>query len=186
MEGEPGEAMFFVKSGKVKISKQSQDGREQILHLLKDGDVFAEVVLMGNADYPATAQVLEDTTVGMIRKRDFLDFIKEQPKVTMNLLRIMSLRLRQANQTMSDLASQNTNSRVARLLLTLAKDHGHKAEDSYIIDLPVSRTEMANMIGTSRETVTRVLSSLKKDQIIDIKKNKIYVFDEEALEEYGR
>jgi CRP/FNR family transcriptional regulator, cyclic AMP receptor protein len=185
LEDEPGEAMFFVKEGKVKISKQSQDGREQILHLLKNGDIFAEVVMMEYSTYPATAQVLEDTTVGMLRKNDFFNFIQKQPKISLNLLKIMSKKMRNAFDLMSDLASKNTNSRVARLLLTLAKDHGEKNQTGYVIDLPVSRTEMANMIGTSRETVTRALSQIKQEGFIEIKKNKIYILDEEALEEWG-
>lgn len=181
MEGEPGEALYFVISGKVKISKMTEDGREQILHILQAGDVFAEVVLIDRGPYPATAEVLETGQVGMLLNDDVENLIRSTPDIAIKLLRIVSKRLRLAQIQVRDLALKDTYGRLAGMLLMLGKEHGEECLEGTKIDLPLSRQELANLIGTTRETVTRILGDFKKYKCIDLDKQAITIIDQEKL-----
>lgn len=184
MEGEPGEALYFLLSGKVKISKLSSDGREQILHILQAGDIFAEVVLIDRGVYPATAEVIEEAQVAMLRNDDVENLIRSNPDIALKILKVMSKRLRQAQMQVRDLALKDTYGRLASMLLILARDHGCPCEGGTKIDLSLSRQELANLIGTSRETVTRILSDLKRSKVIDIDKQEIVIIDEQKLKSW--
>lgn len=181
MEGEPGEALYFIVTGKVKISKATKDGREQILHILQPGDVFAEVVLMDGGPYPATAEVIESGQIGMLVNADVENLIRTNSEIAVKLLKILSKRLRLAQIQVRDLALKDTYGRLASMLLMLGKDHGEETADGVKIDLPLNRQELANLIGTTRETVTRVLGDFKKYKCIDLDKQAIIITNEDKL-----
>jgi CRP/FNR family transcriptional regulator len=177
MEGEPGEAFFFIKSGMVKISKLSSDGREHILHILNGGHVFAEVTLFNKAVYPATAEVLEDAEIGMIKNGDLERFIMENPAISLHLIKYLNKRLIEAQTKVRDLALYDTYARTAQALVKLAEDYGRKTGRGTELDLGISRQELANIVGTTRETVIRALASFKKERSIDVDKNSIVILD---------
>jgi len=127
MEGEPGEAFFYIKSGLVKISKLSRDGREHILHVLNEGHVFAEVTLFSNTEYPATAEVLEDAEIGIIKNEDLEKVIKENPDLSLQLIKYLNKRLVEAHMKIRNLALYDTYERTAQALVKLAEDYGRKA-----------------------------------------------------------
>lgn len=181
MEGEPGEALYFVITGKVKISKMTEDGREQILHILQPGDVFAEVVLIDRGPYPATAETIEAGQIGLLMNDDVENLIRSTPDIAIKLLRLMSKRLRMAQIQVRDLALKDTYGRLASMLLMLGKDHGEETPDGMKIDLPLSRQELANLIGTTRETVTRILGDFKKFKCIELEKQAIILLNEDKL-----
>lgn len=181
MEGEPGEALYFVISGKVKISKTTEDGREQILHLLQHGDVFAEVVLIDGGPYPATAEVIETAQIGMLMNKDVENLIRSNADIAIKLLKIMSKRLRLAQRQVRDLALKDTYGRLAGMLLMLGTEHGKETEEGIRIELPLSRQELANLIGTTRETVTRILGDFKKYKCIELEKQAIILIDRAKL-----
>lgn len=166
MEDEPGEAIFFLKSGLVKVTKQDDDGREYILHYVNPGDVFAEVVLFDAGGYPATAEVVEDAEVGLIRNKDMDRVLVNNPGIALELLKIMAKRLRNAQQQIMELALKDTTRRLAGLLLKLADGHGVRAGDGVQICLPLTNQELANLVGTSRETVNRILSELRRKKAV--------------------
>ncbi|MCF6096287.1 Crp/Fnr family transcriptional regulator [Thermovorax subterraneus] len=180
-EGDPGEAVYFVKSGKVKVYKGDDEGREYILHIFGEGDVFAEVVLLGGGTYPATAEAVEDSVVGFIKNDDLESFIKKSPDLAIKIIRIMAARLRDSQEKIKDLALKDTYDRTACMLHKISLDYGQRTSRGIEIDLPVTRQELAALVGTSRETVTRILSQMKKDGIIDIDRQKIIVLDERKL-----
>lgn len=180
-EGDPGDGVYFVKSGQVKITKTSEEGGEQILHLLGPGDIFGEVVLFDGGDFPATAQTIVDCQIGMIRNQDMESFIRGNPEVALKFLKVMSQRLRAAQVKIKNLALQDTLRRTIGMLLHLAQEHGQKTAEGVEINLPLNRQELANMVGTSRETVTRILSRLNKENLIILDKHKIVILDEEEL-----
>ncbi|MBU7008373.1 Crp/Fnr family transcriptional regulator [Phosphitispora fastidiosa] len=181
LEGEPGEALFFVISGKVKISMMTEDGREQILHILQHGDVFAEVVLIDRGPYPASAEVIETGQIGMLMNDDLENYLRTNPDLALKVLRLMSKRLRLAQIQVRDLALKDTYGRLASMLLMLAKDHGEDGPSGITIDLPLGRQELANLIGTTRETVTRILGDFKKNKCIELDKQAITIIDEAKL-----
>lgn len=182
-EGEPGEAFFFLKSGRVKISKISPEGAEQILKLLEPGTVFAEVVLFTDESYPATARVMDDAKVGMIRKKDFEQLIMGHPELAIRLLKLLNARLREAQIKVKEMGLLDTHSRTASLLLRLAETYGVEDADGVIhFELNLNRQDLASMIGTTRETVTRVFSKFRKMGIIDLKGDEVIILEREELE----
>jgi len=182
MEGEPGEAIYFLKSGRVKITKQSEDGREHILHFINPGEVFAEVVLFDDKGYPATAEVIENAEVGLIKNRDMEKIILNNSGLALIMLKIMARRLRLSQQQINELALMDATRRLAATLLQLAKQHGVQQPDKSLkIDLTLTNQELANLIGTSRETANRILSDFRRQKIIALKKQYIFILDNQKL-----
>ncbi|HWQ30061.1 MAG TPA: Crp/Fnr family transcriptional regulator [Negativicutes bacterium] len=184
MEGEPGEAFFYVRSGLVKISKLSGDGREHILHILNEGHIFAEVTLFSKTEYPATAEVLEDAEIGIIKNADLEKLIMENPGLALQLIKYLNKRLVEAHMKIRNLALYDTYGRTAQALLKLAEDYGKKSSKGIELDLNISRQELANIVGTTRETVIRALMAFKKEHSIDIDKNTITIIDPERIAEW--
>jgi CRP/FNR family transcriptional regulator len=186
MEGEPGEAFFYVKSGLVKITKLSRDGREHILHILNEGHIFAEVTLFRKTVYPATAEVLEEAEIGMIKNEDLEKVIMENPELSLQLIMYLNRRLEEAHMKIRNLALYDTYGRTAQALVKLAEDYGRKSSKGIELDLNISRQELANIVGTTRETVIRVLTVFKKEHSIDIDRNTITIVDLEKVREWFR
>lgn len=186
MEGDRGEAFFYIKSGLVKISKLSSDGREHILHILNEGHVFAEVTLFSNSDYPATAEVLEEAEIGMIKNIALEKLIIEMPEISLELIKYLNKRLIEAQNKVRNLALYDTFGRTAQALVKLAEDYGKKTSTGIELDLNISRQELANMVGTTRETVIRVLSAFKKEMSIELDKSSIIIRDIEKVKQWYR
>ncbi|MHB1392124.1 MAG: Crp/Fnr family transcriptional regulator [Clostridia bacterium] len=184
MEGEPGEAFFYVNSGLIKISKLSSDGREHILHILNEGHIFAEVTLFNKTVYPATAEVLEEAEIGMIKNEELEKLIMQNPELSLQLIKYLNKRLVEAHMKIRNLALCDTFGRTAQALLKLAEDYGKKSSKGIELDLNISRQELANIVGTTRETVIRVLTTFKKEHSIDIDKNTITIIDLEMVKEW--
>ncbi len=182
VEEEPGEAIYFLKSGLIKVSKQDGEGREHTLHYVNPGDVFAEVVLFDAGGYPATAEVVEDAEVGLIRNRDMDRALIKNPGMTLEMLKIMARRLRNAQRQIMELALKDTTRRLAGLLLKLAEEHGVLRNNGVLISLPLTNQELANLVGTSRETVNRILSEFRRRKAITIVKQEGIVVNRAKLE----
>lgn len=181
MEGEPGEAFYYIKSGLVKISKDSSDGREHTLHILNEGHVFAEVTLFNNASYPATAEVLEDAQIGIIKNNDLEKLIVENPEISLELIKYLNHRLIEAQNKVRNLALYDTFGRTAQALVKIAEDYGKNTPEGIELDLSISRQELANIVGTTRETVIRVLAAFKKEKSIELNKSNIKIKDIEKV-----
>lgn len=180
-EGDPGEAVYFVKSGKIKIYKSDEEGREYIVHIFQEGDVFAEAVLLGGASYPASAEAVEDSIVGFIKNSDLEKLISQNLQIALKIIKIMAGRLRETQEQIRNLAFRDTYDRTACMLHKICLDYGQRTQNGIEVDLPFTRQEMAALVGTSRETVTRVLSDMKKNGIIDMTRQKIIVLNEKKL-----
>ena len=180
-EGDFGNELYFVKHGKVKISKMLEDGSEKILHFLKEGDIFAEVLVFHGGEYPATAQVIEDSEIGIIRNQDLEKLLRKRGDITFKILEVMAERLRNAQYHIRDLALRDAYGRLASSLLTLAEEHGKETETGFCINISLSQQQLANLIGASRETVARILSSWKKQGLVEVDKQAIRILDVERL-----
>lgn len=184
VEGEPGEAVFFLKSGRIKISKQAEDGREQILHFIHPGEVFAEVVLFDGGPYPATAEAVEDSRIGLIRNSEMERITLDNPGIALGMLKIMARRLRMAQKQINELALMDTSRRMASTLLFLAAEQGVPCEGGVAIDMSLTNQDLANMIGTSRETANRILSDLRRQKAITVDKKQIVITDMKRLKSW--
>lgn len=184
MEGDPGEAFYFIKSGKVKVFQTALDGRELILTILGAGDVFAEVTLFNNIPYPASAEVIEDASIGMIRNEDLERLVGSNAEIGLRIIKVLNRKLFDSQQKVREMALGDTFMRIARILLRLAQEHGVETEGGIELKLNLSRQELANMIGTARETVSRVLSEFKKEGAIAIHGKKLLIKDKKKLQSW--
>ncbi len=184
MEGEFGEAVHFVMDGCVKIYKTSEEGREHILYFANPGDIFAEVILFNEVNYPATAQAVDDCRIATIRNEDLEKVLIEHPSMAVAIIKVLNKRLINAQAQVKSLALQNTHSRTAEMLLRLAEERGIKTPEGIELDLNISRQELASMIGTTRETVTRVLTSFKKYNAIEMNRSVIRIKSLDKLKEW--
>ncbi|MGM0470728.1 MAG: Crp/Fnr family transcriptional regulator [Bacillota bacterium] len=182
-EGEEGQGLFLIKSGRVKLIKTIESGEEQILNIFKTGDIFAEVVLFDNEEYPATAITLEDSQISILRTKDMKRLIREIPEIAIEILGVMSKRLRRAQQTVKDMGLKNTKGKTASFLIYLAKEYGIGNSNQVEINLSLTQQELANLIGSSRETISRVLSKFKEEELINTARQQIIIKDLAGLKE---
>ncbi|MFZ5986529.1 MAG: Crp/Fnr family transcriptional regulator [Bacillota bacterium] len=184
MEGEPGEAFYYIKSGKVKVYRTYEDGKEHIIHIFGPGDVFGEVTLFNNIPYPASASVYEDAVIGIIRNIELENLVKQNSELSLKIIKILARKLIFAQQKIKDLAFNDVFSRTASQIIKLSKEYGRKTEKGILVDIGLSRQELAEMIGATRETVSRAVSKFKKEKSITETKDKIIIINEEKLKDW--
>lgn len=185
-ENDPASAFYMVKSGKVKIYKLSREGREQVLTILGEGQIFGDVPAFDGGPYPATAGTLEESELLLVRSGDFQALLKQHPDIAIKVIKVLGQRLRQAMELVRDLSFKQVPHRLAGLLLRLARESGDETADGLEVDLGMSRQEIAEVVGTSRETVTRELKKMEKAGLIRIDRRKVLVADRERLEAWAR
>lgn len=158
---------MIVKKGKIKITTLSSDGREQILYILTAGDFFGEYNLLRDKTEDYQAQVMEDTMVCTIEKKDFEQLLIKYPHISIRILEGLSDRLERMESLVKTISPKDVNLRVSMLLMDLSHRYGQKTQDGIIVDIPMSREEMANYVGIARETLIRKLTTLRESGIID-------------------
>jgi CRP/FNR family transcriptional regulator, cyclic AMP receptor protein len=180
LEEETGNYMYLVLSGKVKVSKAGVGGKETILAIHRTGDFFGEMSLLDGKTAPATVSAMEDAKIISISGSDFHKYLLHNEKVMLQIINVLCTRLRQVWQTQS-LSSSTADARIRMGIYELAKRHGVRDAHGTIIDLKITHQELAEMVGTSRETVTRVLARLREQGIIEIDQRRMTLIDSEAL-----
>lgn len=182
---EEGDTLFVIQSGRVTVSIYSEEGKEVILSILKDGDFFGEMSLLDGELRSASVISTEETELILLRRYDFLQALIQYPKIYATLLATLANRLRRTNRQVESLALLNAYGRVAGVLLQLAEDQGIKDESGglTIIERPIL-SEIAGMAGTSRETVSRILNSLERQHYITRNGRKIHISDPDRLENH--
>lgn len=176
-EEDEGDSLFVINSGRVKVAKFSDDGKEIILAILSAGDFFGDMSLLDSEPRSATIIALEKTEVTSIRRNEFLKIIRENPLIAVKLLAVLSQRLRDANRKIGTLALLDVYGRLARMLMDFAKLEGRRLADGRIAFRRPTHQAIANMIGTSRETVTRTLGDLQRRGYIAISGKEIIIKD---------
>ncbi len=180
LEEETGNYMYLVLSGKVKVSKSGTGGKETILAIHRAGDFFGEMSLLDGKTAPATVSAMEDSKIISVSGADFHKYLLHNEKVMLQIINVLCARLRQVWQTQS-LSSSTADARIRMGIYQLAKRHGIRDAHGTIIDLKITHQELAEMVGTSRETVTRTLARLKEQGIIEIEQRRITLLDPQAL-----
>lgn len=184
MEGEPGEAFYYIKSGKVKVYRTYEDGKEHIIHIFGSGDVFGEATLFSSIPYPASASVYEDATIGFIKNVELEKLVSETPELSLKLIKILAKKLLFAQNKIKDLAFNDVFARTAAQILKLAGDYGKKSDEGIMVDIQLSRQELADMVGTTRETVSRAISKFKKEKSITESDDRIVILSEHKLKDW--
>lgn len=185
-EDQANQSLFIIASGSVKVFITGVDGREAILALLNKGEFFGEMSLLDGEPRSASVKAFEETQLLILRRDDFLNELKRIPELALSLLAEISKRLRRANKQISNLSLLSVYGRVAATLLQLKEEQGKRSklnDGSYcvLIQNKPSQQQLADMSGTTRETVSRVLGYLQKKGSIAIVGKNLYILRESEL-----
>ncbi len=175
-EGELADTLFFVVNGMVKVFKTSADGKEQILQIIRPGDSFNDVPVFAGGVSLASAEAMSDVSLYAINKTDFAGIIRENPRLSLSVIQILSERVQRLVSLVEDLSFRNVTGRVAKVLLEYA---GNGSDEKPRL----TQQEMAAMIGTAREMVGRSLKTLEEEGTIRMERNRVIITDQATLRE---
>jgi CRP/FNR family transcriptional regulator, cyclic AMP receptor protein len=181
-EGDPCSGLYVVEQGTIKIFKTSPNGREQVLSIDGPGSSVAELPVFDGGAYPASAAAMSDTRLVFVSRQDFRSLCLEYPEVALKVLRVVGGRLRRLVGIIEELSFSTVSHRMGGLLLDLARRTGHKTDAGVEFTLPTTNQELAAMIGTVRELVSRNMSRLQAAGILTIDGRHIVVHDLARLE----
>jgi CRP/FNR family transcriptional regulator, cyclic AMP receptor protein len=181
IEEEVGSTMFIILDGRVKISRISDEGREVILSIMSEGDFFGEMSILDGQARSANVVTLDDSTILIIHREDFLQMMHDFPQIAINLLKELAHRLRRSDSQIKSLSLQNATGKVASTLLRIADDSGKIHLGQVEIPKLPPQQDLANMAGTSRETISRVLKSLSEKGYLRKQGNKLIILDYESF-----
>ena len=183
-KGEPGDTLFIVIGGKLKVTTQSEDGRELILAILEDGETFSEMSLLDGQPRSANVTAVQDSQLLIIKRQDFLIYLEQHPKVAIALLVILSTRLREMDSMMGDMRFLDIRSRLAKTLARLALQHGRTAGNGSIrIDLKLSQEDLGNLICATRESVNKQLKIWEGEGVLELHQSSFIIHAMPVLQE---
>lgn len=180
--GTSSEDVYILLSGRVKVFELSCEGREVILWFCFPGELFGLSEVMKGGSREVNAYACGTVEVMSIRYADFEKFISTRPAAAMSVIDVLGSRLRELGDVLLNLASDDVTSRVIKLITRLSARYGKRMNNGVYLDIPLTHQEMADMIGTSRQTVTTVLGNLKRKGILRIEQRTIYIQDPEWVE----
>lgn len=183
LEEEAGSALFVIIDGKVKVARTSGDGKEVILSILGESDFFGEMAILDGQTRSANVIALEDSELFIIRRDDFLDLLKKHPEVSISLLQELTQRLRQADMKIKSLTLKDAEGKVATVLLQIADDLGTIKQGKVVIEKLPLQQDLANMAGTSRETISRTLHAFAKKGLVEIEGSTLRIVNYEKFKE---
>lgn len=178
-EGEQGAGFYIVVSGKIKIFKLSAEGKEQILHIYGPGQPFGEVPVFAGEHFPANAQTVDKSHLLFFPRQAFIDLITANPSLALNMLAVLSMRLRQFTVQIENLSLKEVPGRLASYLTYLSDEQ--QSADS--VNLPVSKGQLASLLGTIPETLSRIFNKMSAQGLIGVKGSAIDLKDRMALED---
>ncbi|MBT6325774.1 MAG: Crp/Fnr family transcriptional regulator [Bdellovibrionales bacterium] len=182
VEGTPPYGLYCVSEGNIKVTKSGVNGKDSIVRIAKAGDVIGHRSIFTDQFYSATATAMEDTKVCFIDKKYILNLVKREPSVACNLVSKLGRDLGLSEEKVASFTQQNVFERLAKVLLLLKESHGKNLTDGKIlIDINLTRDELASMVGTATETVIRFVSELKEENVISQDGKKIIINNEEKL-----
>lgn len=182
LSGDAAEQLFIIADGKVKLLQHSLEGKEILLDLLTPGEFFGAFSGLGNDVYPETAQAHTNCCILVIGRETFQHVLQRYPAVALKLIDIMAGRLRTANERVHQLSALSIEARIASILLMLADKFGERMGNELLLQVPLSREDLAGMSGATTESASRVMSRLQKDGLIRSGRKWVAVIDREGLE----
>jgi len=178
-DGDEGTGFYLVAEGTVSVYKLSPDGKEQILHILNEGETVGAVPVFSGESFPANARAIAKSRLLFFPREQFVRLITSRPSLTMNLLALLSMRLREFTIQVENLSLKEIPARLASYMLYLSKEQG----DGDVIRLNISKLQLANLLGTGPEPLSRALGSMKSRGLVEEEGGVIRLFDRGALEE---
>ncbi|MFK9093415.1 Crp/Fnr family transcriptional regulator [Bacillus salipaludis] len=184
LQGDPLENVYFIYDGKIKIYKSDVNGKEQIVAIAKKGEMFPHVGFFRKGDYPAYAEVLEPSTLIAVPISKFESVLIENPELCIKVFKVLGEKIVDLQDRLEEQILNNTYEQIVKLLIRLAQKHGMEQEDGTILlKSEFTNKDLANMIGTTRETISRTLTKMKKDELIEVDEDGNMIVDVEILME---
>tara|TARA_B000000532_G_scaffold80256_1_gene63977 strand:- start:354 stop:1037 length:684 start_codon:yes stop_codon:yes gene_type:complete len=177
LEDSEGEQCFFVLEGSVKVTRLSKDGREVILAMLNEGDFFGEMSLLDGESRSANVIALEKTKVLTLDRNDFIEVVNDYPQIAVQLLKELARRLRKSDRQIASLSLSDAEKRIALCIIRFADEQGVIQNGKVSIPKTPIQQDIANMAGTSRETVSRALGLLEKEDLIERNGRELIILD---------
>ena len=184
-EGDQPEWFYLVLNGKVKITKLSQDGKEIILEVISPTDIFGGVAVIRGFPYPANAVAMEDCTVLRISRKNLMRIVDRFPNIMYHVALQLGDRMKSSYESLKNIALERVEARIAALLLKLAGKVGVKRKDGILVDMRLTKQDVADMVGTTVETSIRTFSKFKKQGLITESDGKFVIADKESLEAFS-
>lgn len=178
-EGDDGIGFYVVGEGKVKISKISPAGKEHILHIFGGGEPFGEVPVFNGMPFPATAEALIKTNSLFFPREKFVRLVESNPSLALNMLAVLSFRLRKFTTQIENLSLKEVPARLASYLVYLSEEQ----KNNNIVELDISKGQLASLLGTIPETLSRIFSKMNDGGLIEVNGKRITLLDLEALKE---
>jgi len=174
-EGDAVEGFYVVVSGRVKVFKLSEEGKEQVLHVLESGGSFAEAALFEGGRYPAHAETLSETELLLFRKQPFLDLLEKRPALSLQMLASLSRRLRLLTGLVEDISLRDVETRLLLFLWREMNDRGIQVKDGATLELPFGKNVLAARLGAAPETFSRALKKLREEGRITVRGKRIRI-----------
>lgn len=182
-EGDPPEYLYIVWMGRIKLIRHSPDGRDVVLDVLGPGRLIGELAVFEGAPYSQTAQTMEEAALITIARADFLYLLERYPSLAMAVINELGRRLRVANDLVQSLAVDRVDRRIARALLRLSLYNSVRTDEGIMIQMRLTRQDLADMTGTTVETAIRVMSRFRKEGWITTQRGRVIIKQPEALEQ---
>jgi CRP-like cAMP-binding protein len=180
-QADPGDALYGVITGRIRISVSAPDGREMVLNIMEPGDTFGEIALLDGCQRTATASAAAPSELMIIMREPFLALLQREPRLVDHLFRLLCQRIRWTSGLAEDSALLGVPARLARRLLSLGKLHGHRTAGG--VQLNISQEEVARFLGLSRQVINQYLQDWKGQGLVSLGRGKIVIVDEQALRE---
>ena len=185
-EGEQGDTLFIVLTGKVKVGRRAADGRENMLSVMGPSDMFGELSLFDPGPRTATATVLTDARLASLAHSALRPWLSDRPEISEQLLRVLARRLRRTNDALADLIFTDVPGRVAKALLELAERFGTQEGDGVRVHHDLTQEELAQLVGASRETVNKALADFSARGWMRVDSRAVTILDRERLARRAR
>ena len=186
VEGEQGDTLFIVMSGKIKIGRRATDGRENMLSVMGPSDMFGELSLFDPGPRTATATVLTDARLASLAHSSLKPWLRDRPEIAEQLLRVLARRLRRTNDALADLIFTDVPGRVAKALLGLAERFGTPEGDGVRVHHDLTQVELAQLVGASRETVNKALADFSSRGWMRVDSRAVTILDADRLARRAR
>jgi CRP/FNR family cyclic AMP-dependent transcriptional regulator len=183
-EGDPGDALYIIRKGLVKINKGTADGRTKTLALLKKGEVFGEMSVLSNEGRSASAEAMLECELMVMEKAAVMALLRTDPEISLRIIRTLISRLTDADRQIKNLALGNSRARVADILLQLGEQFGQAAHSSTKLAVRLTHQEIADLAGLARETTTKLLSEFVKSDAIALADKEIEILNIGKLKEW--
>lgn len=171
-EGDKIDNIYIIHKGKIKVYKINLDGKEQILYILKDGDTFGENSIFKEQKATFYAEAIDDVKLCLLSREDFIRIISRNPEIALKIMNYLLERLQNIESLVKDITTEDVKTRLLSMILRLADKEGIKSSDGIKLKFYLSREDIANLLGTTRETISRKLHELEDDGMIKFLSNR--------------